>query len=72
MAIKATDVRRAILFTYAVSFVSTESDSSRVLIGFVRDIGEGFEHLGLASISSCWSLTKTSQKCPGVVVAMLQ
>eukprot|EP00959_Pyramimonas_sp_CCMP1952_P298713 6247766-Pyramimonas_sp.AAC.1 len=38
----------------------------------MHNIGEGLEHLGWASTSAGWTLTRTSRRCPIVVVAMLQ
>ena len=49
LAIRATDVRRAILYVYSVTFVSSESDPAQTLIDFAHGITEDFEHLGWAS-----------------------
>ena len=72
LSIKATDVRRAILSSYAVAFVATENDPAQTLIDFVHSIGDGFEHLGWASSANGWALTKVSQRYPRIVAAMLQ
>eukprot|EP00959_Pyramimonas_sp_CCMP1952_P188903 3951165-Pyramimonas_sp.AAC.1 len=72
MIVNTPDVRRAILYSYSVSFVAVESGPALTLSDFVHNIREGFEHLGWASTSSGWALTKLPKSYPIVVAAMLQ
>ncbi|CAK0849180.1 unnamed protein product, partial [Prorocentrum cordatum] len=46
LIVNVPDVRRAISYSYAVSFMTVDSDPAIILLDFMHNIGEGFEHLG--------------------------